>query len=154
MTRRKASQAQAHGPAPLPKRQAGPHEPCDCLIFCGDDPWLAEGKARPCAAKVKRDHEAAEACERMRLQQDLAASAALSCIRSCAPSEWHGQFQWFRVDEPARLNQPHADVARAARYLLLSERAINHPTRPGLLRLVETNRRCTDAGSTAGDRTQ
>lgn len=29
--------------------------PCDCLIFCGDDPWLQDGRSVPCATKVARD---------------------------------------------------------------------------------------------------
>lgn len=32
-------------------------ERCDCLIYCGDDPWLKDGRATPCPAKVKRDAE-------------------------------------------------------------------------------------------------
>ena len=30
-------------------------EPCDCLISCGDDPWLTLCKAAPCEAKRKAD---------------------------------------------------------------------------------------------------
>jgi hypothetical protein len=40
---------------------------CDCLIHCGDDPWLAQGKSRPCDARIKSDQDAAEfhrQCER------------------------------------------------------------------------------------------
>lgn len=29
----------------------GPDD-CDCLNFCGDDPWLAKGKAVPCDHKT------------------------------------------------------------------------------------------------------
>ena len=29
--------------------------PCDCLISCGDDPWLTLGKAAPCEARRKAD---------------------------------------------------------------------------------------------------
>lgn len=35
-------------------------EKCDCLNRCGDDPWLADGRARPCAALVKERQRAAE----------------------------------------------------------------------------------------------
>lgn len=31
---------------------------CDCLNYCGDDPWLAQGKAEPCEARKKRALEA------------------------------------------------------------------------------------------------
>jgi hypothetical protein len=39
----------------------GPHcvgradglDDCDCLNQCGDDPWLAKGKARPCAKRAQ-----------------------------------------------------------------------------------------------------
>lgn len=34
--------------------------PCDCLNYCGDDPWITKGKARPCAHKIKRDAEDAQ----------------------------------------------------------------------------------------------
>jgi hypothetical protein len=27
-------------------------EPCDCLIYCGDDPWLADGRSTPCAVRA------------------------------------------------------------------------------------------------------
>lgn len=32
---------------------------CDCLNWCGDDPWLERGLARPCPRKVKEDQELA-----------------------------------------------------------------------------------------------
>ena len=31
--------------------------PCDCLNYCGDDPWLRSGKAKPCAEKIARDQK-------------------------------------------------------------------------------------------------
>lgn len=34
-------------------------EQCDCLNFCGDDPWLAKGKVRPCDARIKQAEEEA-----------------------------------------------------------------------------------------------
>lgn len=37
-------------------------EKCDCLNFCGDDPWLQSGKAAPCdrmAARTKAELERA-----------------------------------------------------------------------------------------------
>lgn len=30
-----------------------PLAPCDCLSFCGDDPWIAQGKSKPCEALAK-----------------------------------------------------------------------------------------------------
>lgn len=38
--------------------------PCDCLNYCGDDPWIAQGKAQACEHKIKRDKEAAQRGER------------------------------------------------------------------------------------------
>lgn len=26
---------------------------CDCLIYCGDDPWLNDGRVKPCKARLK-----------------------------------------------------------------------------------------------------
>jgi len=40
-------------------------EPCDCLIWCGDDPWLQDGRATPCAEKKKADAAAARAARRV-----------------------------------------------------------------------------------------
>lgn len=34
--------------------RAEPLPPCDCLNLCGDDPWLAQKRSRPCAALRKR----------------------------------------------------------------------------------------------------
>ena len=39
---------------------------------------------------------------------------------------------------PADMAPPHADVTRAARYLLLMRLAEQHPTQPHLLRLITT----------------
>lgn len=33
---------------------------CDCLNYCGDDPWLQDGRAAPCDRKKARDRKAAE----------------------------------------------------------------------------------------------
>ncbi|TCS35835.1 hypothetical protein EDC30_109134 [Paucimonas lemoignei] len=27
---------------------------CDCINWCGDDPWLRDGRSKPCAAALKR----------------------------------------------------------------------------------------------------
>lgn len=34
--------------------------PCDCLNYCGDDPWLKEGKAEHCKQWKKRHSEEEE----------------------------------------------------------------------------------------------
>lgn len=31
--------------------------PCDCLIHCGDDPWLRDGRATPCDRMKARTAE-------------------------------------------------------------------------------------------------
>lgn len=40
-------------------------ERCDCLIYCGDDPWLKDGRAEPCAEKKKADAVAAGLARRV-----------------------------------------------------------------------------------------
>ena len=30
---------------------------CDCLTWCGDDPWLKDGRAEPCAYRKKREED-------------------------------------------------------------------------------------------------
>ena len=42
-------------------RTEGMPEVCDCLVFCGDDPWLASGKAKPCEYATIRAAEQKEA---------------------------------------------------------------------------------------------
>lgn len=32
--------------------------PCDCLNFCGDDPWLKQGRAAKCADLQASEHRA------------------------------------------------------------------------------------------------
>jgi hypothetical protein len=40
--------------APVPPGNAGKQLPgCDCTSQCGDDPWIATGKASPCATHIK-----------------------------------------------------------------------------------------------------
>mgnify|MGYP003395964714 CR=1 FL=1 len=34
--------------------------PCDCLNWCGDDPWIKKGKAELCAAAKFRAEQAAK----------------------------------------------------------------------------------------------
>lgn len=40
-------------------------EPCDCTVWCGDDPWLKDGRSEPCAHKKKADADAARAARRI-----------------------------------------------------------------------------------------
>ena len=28
---------------------------CDCLVDCGDDPWLKDGRSQPCAKRMAAD---------------------------------------------------------------------------------------------------
>lgn len=34
--------------------------PCDCLDWCGDDPWLKDGRAETCQERKERERRAAE----------------------------------------------------------------------------------------------
>lgn len=38
--------------------------PCDCINWCGDDPWLRDGRATPCAALLMRDEKEARLIDR------------------------------------------------------------------------------------------
>lgn len=38
--------------------------PCDCLNWCGDDRWLRDGRATPCAARLKYDEKEAREIDR------------------------------------------------------------------------------------------
>ena len=31
-------------------------EKCDCLNYCGDDPWLKDRKVKPCEAAIRECH--------------------------------------------------------------------------------------------------
>jgi len=44
---------QKRGPRCVGKAD-GPDD-CDCLIYCGDDPWLAKGLSKPCP-QYKPEH--------------------------------------------------------------------------------------------------
>ncbi|MBT9492860.1 MAG: hypothetical protein IV107_11050 [Paucibacter sp.] len=53
----------------------GPDE-CDCLNWCGDDPWLKDGKSAPCAHLLTQRADKAAAVERAdRLKKFLDAAA-------------------------------------------------------------------------------
>lgn len=46
--------------------------PCDCLNFCGDDPWLKSGKSTPCKALIDHRHHE-------KIIQQKQAAATLLC---------------------------------------------------------------------------
>lgn len=51
-------------------RADGPDD-CDCLNACGDDPWLANGRARPCAAAVARQQAHQQLITELQAAADL-----------------------------------------------------------------------------------
>ncbi len=63
-------------------------EPCDCLIYCGDDPWLQDGRARPCDRKRAADREIVERLERHQrteqLLRELGHLSVLSALQELA----------------------------------------------------------------------
>lgn len=127
--------------------------PCDCTVHCGDDPDLHTGQVAVCARKQRLDRERAEAAERMYLQQALAFEAAMHCIRA-APQQLLDGVPYFVV--PVAPGQPPVDLRRAARYLVLCNRAAFHPDRPALLSLVDPTpqRRSSASGITTGASTR
>ena len=58
-------------------RLVGPPRPCDCTVHCGDDPWLADGRAAPCVRKVVRDREYAASMAYWRRHAELLAQMGL-----------------------------------------------------------------------------
>lgn len=134
------SAAAAVAAVALPKRVAP--DRCDCLIHCGDDPWLTDGRAQPCAAKVARDREAAEIQRRFALQRQIADGAAVRSVEFGAPSVWIAGLQWFDTAVPSTA-QPAAEVARAAEYLVLRRMAEQHPHKPHLVRILHAAQRPT-----------
>lgn len=46
---------------------------CDCLVYCGDDPWLKDGRSKPCAQKVQKEEERRLAIEAMNREKKDAA---------------------------------------------------------------------------------
>lgn len=58
---------------------------CDCLNFCGDDPWLASGKAEPCdAVKRRKRQREQDAAERLTVIEHLQAMAATATESNAA----------------------------------------------------------------------
>ncbi|MGZ8239523.1 MAG: hypothetical protein ACXWTY_16815 [Methylobacter sp.] len=43
---------------------------CDCLNYCGDDPWLKDRRAEPCDEKKIRDAVLAEKCRKREILKD------------------------------------------------------------------------------------
>lgn len=79
---------------------------CDCLIHCGDDPWLATGKATPCPHLVARQAAEREAeAKRVRDARMLAASGPL--LAACVVAE---AFMAGFEDDPAQPGVPAALV--------------------------------------------
>lgn len=33
---------------------------CDCTVFCGDDPWLKDGRSQPCDSLKRHEAEKSE----------------------------------------------------------------------------------------------
>lgn len=113
-----------------------PHHPCDCLDLCGDDPRVRAGKLPLCPEGQQRKRDLAEAGERFALQRDLALDGALALLRAEAePYTGTDGITWLCIDAGI-LPAERAALARAARYLLLTRNAVQHPSRPTLLRLV------------------
>lgn len=61
-------------------RRAQPEQvvDCDCLNFCGDDPWLTDGRSRPCDRKVAHDAWLIECAARHQRTQHLRHELALA----------------------------------------------------------------------------
>jgi len=121
--------------------------PCDCLDICGDDPAVSTGRASVCQAKIARDREMAEISERMGLERELAMQAAIDCLRFGAEVRQIDSVHWLDITSPmsSAAQVPAAGLARAARYLVLTKRAEQHPTLPNLLRVLpKSGRRSTD----------
>lgn len=119
--------------------------PCDCLNYCGDDAWLLDGRATPCQHAIERDRKLAEARECAELQKQIAYSTARSdieCELLCVahePVSSGGYISWFDTTPGPHLTLA-ADgehITQALRYLTLSKLLEAHPTRPGVVRVLD-----------------
>ena len=54
---------------------------CDCLNWCGDDPWLKDGRAVPCQERLDRERREREAATERRRVLDLANRLAESASK-------------------------------------------------------------------------
>lgn len=110
--------------------------PCDCLNYCGDDPRLQEGRVQPCASSAALAAKRARSLERERLGLELAKRFALEVVRTAGEQVLLNGHIHFKTQLP-KSHRDAADLTQAARYLLLSDLAIPHPTRANLLRIKE-----------------
>ncbi len=70
-------------------------ESCDCLVFCGDDPWLSSGKAKPCEYAVRRAEDLKEAAKLNRVKE--AGPELLEALQELLPT-----LEDQRIDAKAR----------------------------------------------------
>ena len=81
--------------------------PCDCLNRCGDDPWLAKGKAEPCEASKK---EAARMAEMLHPDNIAVDRFAAGMKEKLAMARVKGRSGW---DDPAKCTVEHlSDLLR------------------------------------------
>lgn len=45
---------------------------CDCLNWCGDDPWLRDGRAAPCQERIDKERREREQADERKRIIDLA----------------------------------------------------------------------------------
>lgn len=122
---------------------------CDCLDRCGDDPAIGDGRADPCQRFRDRERRYAELSEIHRLQLELARHGALQVLENCVVCEVSVIDSWAWIDirhalalqaGTVRADQV-ARVRNAARYLVHTGDAMQHPTQPHLVRLAWQPRR-------------
>lgn len=76
---------------------------CDCLNWCGDDPWLQDGRAKPCDHKIQKEKERQMAIEAMnREKKDAARYRWLrdTAVRF-APANKRGEMVWCVIGKNA-----------------------------------------------------
>lgn len=84
MTNKKRGDRGTNATTPAP--DVTPAEKCDCLIHCGDDPWLRNGRAQPCEHLKKEWAATAKAKEEAR-QLELSAIAVGEWVDAgCKPT--------------------------------------------------------------------
>jgi hypothetical protein len=122
----------------------GPDQPCDCLCYCGDDPRIERGQAKPCEYSVAQARQLAEVTRRMELQRSLADTAALTLVRYRPRAAWANACEWFDCTPSPRPTQ--SDLA--IEYLLLRRLAERHPQHPHLVRISPAAPRPTSETTT------
>ena len=126
-------QALRSDPRSTPDRPA-----CDCTNYCGDDPNVFNGKAQPCQASAALQAKREEASEHLLLAFELADKWAHEVLAS-ATTEVLDNGHPYADTKPKHLKGDKAelaDIAKAARFLVLGKRAEQHPTKPHLLRIL------------------